>query len=521
MAIKGGSTIALACALYGSAALAQTAAEPGISALSPTTPPPPVTTSPVPSSPSLPQTSQGGLYSPYPLVPVVAPPSAPSAPSVGPAPGSQTTGPMGPAVIVSPANADPRTSKVIAGPPTPAGLGAPRAAAAMDLVTAFQLGQTADPTWRAALAERDVNKEQATSTIASYLPTASYTYSNVPTEGGARHVATFTQPIVSLGGIATLREKHPRRVYADATLEVRAQDLASRVLTAITDIIKANEATILNDARIEAFKAQSDRAEKLYRGGQGTVTDAEDISVRYQQALANRFLLAADQIATAARLRSITGVDVPPQAFRLPTQFGPITLQSADAYLEQQSQSNPQVEAARQTARINKLEAQRVKGSLLPVVGFSGTYTSHQGISESYLGISVSAPVSAGGFFQIGSANATLRKSTEEFRQVEEKAKTELARLYALVGGGRDALIINAKAIASAELAVKANSKSYEGGVRTNVDVINAIQTVFEVKNGYVQAAITLSANYLNLLLLAGEDPEDALAQTQRFLLGR
>ena len=520
MTVKGGWTIALLGALTAPAASAQTSAEPGIAALAPTTPPPGVTTTPVPSSPSLPQTSQGGLYSPYPLVPSVAPVSAPLPPSAGPAPGSQTATTTGHAVIVSPANANPNTAKVIAGPPTPPGLGAPRAASAMDLVTAFQLGQKADPTYRAALAEHDVNREQATSTIAAYLPTASYTYSNVPTEGGARHVATFTQPIVSLGGLATLREKHPRHVYADATLEVRAQDLASRALTAITDIIKANEATILNDARIDAFKAQADRAEKLYKGGQGTITDAEDISVRYQQALANRFLLAADQIASAARLRSITGVDVPPEAFRLPTQFGAITLQPADAYLEEQSQSNPQVEAARQTARINKLEAQRVKGSLLPVVGFSGTYTAHQGQSESYLGISVSAPVSAGGFFQIGSANATLRKSTEEFRQVEEKAKTELARLYALVGGGRDALIVNAKAITAAELAVRANSKSYEGGVRTNVDVINAIQTVFEVKNGYVQAAITLSSNYLNLLLLAGEDPEDALAQTQRFLLG-
>ncbi len=50
---------------------------------------------------------------------------------------------------------------------------------------------------------------------------------------------------------------------------------------------------------------------------------------------------------------------------------------------------------------------------------------------------------------------------------------------------------------------------------------MNAIQTVFEVKNAYVQAATTLATNYLNLQLLAGVQPEDALATTQMFLLRR
>jgi len=131
---------------------------------------------------------------------------------------------------------------------------------------------------------------------------------------------------------------------------------------------------------------------------------------------------------------------------------------------------------------------------------------------------SVTAPIDAGSNM---AGNATVRRSFEERRLVEERARTELERLHALVDGGRQALAINAKAIAAAELSVEANSRSYEGGVRTNVDVVNAIQTVFEVKNAYVQAATTLATNYLNLQLLAGVDPEDALATTQAFLLAR
>lgn len=502
----------------GQGATVPAGAEPGITAVPSAAPPPPVTITPVPSSPVLPQTSQGGQLGTYPLAPAVPPPSAPLPPSVAPSlPAARSaTGSLLPA-----GSANAGAERIIAGPPTPAGLGAAPAVNGIDLVTAFQLGEKNDPTFRAALAERDVNREIAGQTIAAYLPSASYSYNNIPTEGGARHVATVTQPLVSLGGLATLKQRRPRRAYADATLAVRAQDLASRLLTAVVDIIKANEATILNDARITAFKAQSDRAERLYRGGQGTITDARDIAVRYEQSLANRVLLASDQLAAAARLRSITGTDVAANAFRLPQQFGAIALQPQDSYLAEQAQENPQVEAARQTERINKLEALRVKGSILPVIGLSATYSRYRGVDDKYIGLSVNAPINAGSFFQVGSANATVRRSFEERRQVEDRAKTELERLYALVGGGRDALIINAKAIEAAEFAVEANTKSYEGGVRTNVDVVNAIQTVFEVKNGYVVAATTVASNYLNLLLLAGEDPEDALAATQRFLLGR
>jgi len=485
-----------------------------------TSAPPPVTIQQVPSSPALPQPTLGGRVESFPLPPASTPtlgvPATPAAPLAGPqAPLGRTPEAVGPV-------------RPVQGPPAPgtgpaAGPGGLRAGrlGELNLVSAFDLGRDNDPTFRAAIAERDVNRETAGQTITAYLPQASYSYNNIPTEGGARHVATVTQPILSISGLATLKQRGPRRAYADATLDVRTQDLATRTMTAVADIIKATEAIALNDARITAFRTQSARADRLYQSGQGTVTDARDIAVRYEQALANRILLQSDLIAASTRLRSITGQPVPEGAFRLPDQFGPVPLDRVNVYLGRQEAENPQIEAARQTERINRLEAQRIRGSIFPVVGASATYTRRNNLTDSYVGLSVSAPLNAASLFQVGAANATVRRSFEERRQVEERARTELERLHALVDGGRQALAINAKAIEAAELSVEANSRSYEGGVRTNVDVVNAIQTVFEVKNAYVQAATTLATNYLNLQLLAGVEPDDALAVTQAFLLGR
>jgi protease secretion system outer membrane protein len=402
-------------------------------------------------------------------------------------------------------------------PPVPAPV---MAAGTPDLVEIWHLGRDHDATFRAAVAERRVNVAVADQTLAAYLPTASYSLANIPTESGTRQVLTVNQPVISLAGLATVRQRAPRRAFAEAVFEGREQDLATRTLTAVLDFIKANESTIANESKIKALETQSTRADRMYRGGMGTITDAREIEVRFKQALANRYLLAGDQIAAAARLRAISGVAMDSNNFRLSDQRGAIALDTGAAYLASQREHNPQILAARQTERINQLEAQRARASMLPIVGISATLSRRNGFNDSFVGVSVSAPLNAGSFFQSSAARATEARSFEERRQVEEKAEVELQRLLALVDGGTAALAINAEAIGAAQLSVEANSKSYDGGVRTSVDVVNAIQTLYEFRNAYVVAAAGVAGNLLNLLLVAGTPPDDALAQTQLFLFG-
>lgn len=414
----------------------------------------------------------------------------------------------------------------VAGPPTPERFVGTEPAVVnadgrLDLVESYQLGRQNDPTFRSAVAERQFNRATAAQTLTAVLPSANYSLQNIPTESGTRQVFTVTQPVLSLSALATLRQRGPRREFAESTFAVRDQDLASRTLTAVVDIIRATEASALNEARIDALAAQAQRANRLYEAGLGTITDAREIQVRYEQSLANRILLASDQSAAEARFRSITGVVPGPEEFRLPERQGFIRLEPVTQYLAEQAQRSPQVASARSTERISQLEAQRARASLLPTVGVSATYTNRGGESDSYVGLSVAAPINAGGFYQAGAARASVQRALEDRRQVEERARTELERYYALVAGGQEALQINAKAIEAAELSVEANTKSYEGGVRTSVDVVNAIQTMFEVKNAYVTAATTIAINYLNVQLLAGVPTQDALAATQAFLLAR
>jgi protease secretion system outer membrane protein len=52
------------------------------------------------------------------------------------------------------------------------------------------------------------------------------------------------------------------------------------------------------------------------------------------------------------------------------------------------------------------------------------------------------------------------------------------------------------------------------------VDVLNAIQTVFQVKSEYVTLATTQAQNILALLLLGAMVPLDSVEVTQQYLFG-
>lgn len=411
----------------------------------------------------------------------------------------------------------PAGAQMIARLPDPATARQPQS----DLVAAYKMAEGYDPQLRGAAAERRVNLATASQALTQYLPQASFQVTSVPNENTTRQIVSVSQPVFSVDRYAALRERGPRKTFAEATFDVAEHSLATRLFTEVGAYIKAVESAKLNKSKIDAFQQQSIRAERLYKNGLGTVTDARDIEVRYEQAVANQFVLDSEERAAASRVEAITGKPVQHGDFEIPDKPGTIEMDTFDNLLQRQNESNPSVIAARATERIGKWEALRAKGSLLPTIGMSGVYTRSRGVSDSYFGVAVQAPLAPGGLFQLRSANATAERTSEQRRQAEIQAKVDLGRFYEMVDGGQKALAANASAISAAELSVEANTKSYEGGVRTSVDVVNAIQTLYEVKNGYVNSRVQLATNLLNLMLLSGASAEVSLEATQQFLFGK
>jgi protease secretion system outer membrane protein len=207
--------------------------------------------------------------------------------------------------------------------------------------------------------------------------------------------------------------------------------------------------------------------------------------------------------------------------FVLPEKHGKFNLKNSNDYIDLAIQNNPAILAAKFSERVSELDVQKANGAFLPTFALTYTDSKNNNVNNTYTGVVANLPLAAGTFFARQSVEANYQKAKETRRDTEEKAKVEAERLRSLIDTGFQSLDIQLDAIKAAELSVEANAKSYEGGVRSAVDVLNATQTVFQVKSDYVTGVTTLTENLLALMNLSNTNPTDSLETAYKYLFAR
>ena len=391
-------------------------------------------------------------------------------------------------------------------------------AAALDLVADYQKAITYDPTYQTALAELQANEASSTQALLAYLPVASFNNQRIGSDTSDRRTVNVTQPVIDLGRFATLRQASPRQGFAEATFLGKQQDLAMRLLKAANAIILANENLTLNAAKMASLDKQTLAAQKKLELGQGTVTDLRDIEVKAAQAKAQQLSYKTALDVAAKQYAAITGEKPNVKEFVLENKDRKLDLKPTPEYVDMALANNPALQAARYSERIAELEVQRSTGALAPVVSAVHNKTSYAGVDTSYTGVLVNMPLQADSFYARKSVQANYLKAKEATRDSEEKTRVEVEKLAEQVKTGLEVLEIQRKAVAAAELSLEANQKSYEGGVRSAVDILNATQTVFQVRSEYV-ISYTSNLEYLASLLFAiGSESVGSVEKINKFI---
>ena len=394
-------------------------------------------------------------------------------------------------------------------------------AQALDLLADYQRAKTFDPTFQTATAELAANLSAATQSYTAYAPVGSLNNSRIQTDSANRTTLTISQPVLNYDALSTFRQAEPRKGFAEATFVMKQQDLSTRLIKAANAVILANENLKLNNAKIKALDQQYMAAKRKLELGQGTITDQRDIEVKVAQAKSLQIGFK-NQLDTAAKqYAAITGERPNVAEFVLPEKHGKVALKQTEDYVDLVLQNSPGILAAKFSERVAELDVEKATGSLLPTL--SATYTDSKTTTTSnrYTGMTINVPLGASAFFARQGVSANYLKAKEIRRDTEEKARVEVERLRSQVDTAFQSLDIQLDAIKAAELSVEANVKSYEGGVRSAVDVLNATQTVFQVKSDYVTAVTTQTENLLALMNLASTNPMDSLETAYKFLFAR
>jgi protease secretion system outer membrane protein len=411
---------------------------------------------------------------------------------------------------------------------------------AVNLLQAYQAALNNDASFKAAKAEKLAGKEYYDIGRANLLPTLQYSYSTNKNKGeltspnligqlkttdqdyrSTSKGFNLRQPLFNLASYASYYQGVAQVAYSDAIFDVKHSELMLRVLSAYSDAKYQDDQLSFFKAQRTAYLEQKLANEKMLLNGEGTRTDVLETQAKLDFAEA-QVLEAQDNLQNALlALSVITGLDVKELDS---LQDGFISLNSGETNFEVwrsvAAANNPEIQAAKQALEIAEQEVSKNRAAHAPRIDLVASST--QSVSESVasrgqdssirsLGVQIVIPVFSGGYVNASYKQTVARreKARAEMEGAQEKIFVDLRKHFNALTSSVIKIQALQKSVESSKLLVEATKQSVKGGVRVNLDLLNAYQQLAMSQRDLAAARYNYLISFLKLKIAAGNVSAD------------
>jgi outer membrane protein, protease secretion system len=433
---------------------------------------------------------------------------------------------------------------------------------ALSLIQAYEAALLHDPSYLAAIQENLAGQQYKVIGRAGLLPhiTASYSKNKNQTEVSTiKHLEpvgiTSTEPAVEPDSVKTQASVSPedrrytsestslqfrqslfsteawaryqqgkfQTLASDAQFRAKSQDLILRVAS-LYSTAKYNEDQLSQAlSQRDAYAEQRRSNERMLESGEGTKTEVLEAQAKFDLAQA-QVLEARDDLTHARNAlanmvgREVTELDALTPHF-VANLVSPDTFEAWKALaLERNAEITVQkflIESAQQEIK-KSWSGHTPKLDLIATISKNKSDTVSTYEQNTYarsLGMQLSIPLYAG-----GSVTAITTQSIANLAKVQadsdakiKQVLLELRKHHNLVISGQLRIAAAEKSLESAKLLVEATEKSVKGGVRTNIDVLNAKHQLFVAKRDLDLSRYNFLLSTLRLKFYAGTLSADDL----------
>jgi protease secretion system outer membrane protein len=401
---------------------------------------------------------------------------------------------------------------------------------AAGLVQVYETALANDPAYQAAIHENRAGQEFEAIGRAGVLPSLSGNFSinhneqDISREGISTHrsyesqtaTVQLRQPLINLGAFAGYKQGVSKTNQSNAEFSNQGQELILRVVGAYIDAKFAEDKLALATAQLTALVEQRRANERMFEKGEGTKTDVLETQARSDFAEA-QVLEAQDNLANARNVlaaivgEEVTALDPLSEDFRVkPLQPGRL-----DEWKEIALENNPEIATGRHAVDVAQEEINKQRAGHFPRVDAVAALSRNKSdnpilvgfdaLTQS-IGVQVNMPFYSGGNVSAMTSQAAsnYEKAKADLETKTNQITVELRKQFnlALTSTSRIAALV--KSVDSASFLVEATSKSIKGGVRTNLDFLNAQQRLFEAKRDLAEARYGYLLAYLRLRKAAG-----------------
>jgi protease secretion system outer membrane protein len=421
-------------------------------------------------------------------------------------------------------------------------------ASALGLVQAYDAALKNDPAYRSAFFDNESGKENQYIGRTGLLPNVSANYyanknhsdltapniigtkSTTHPEYISRQAAIqLRQALFNLDALARYKQGIAQSQYSAAVFSSQGQELVLRLSAAYFDAAMSSEQVALATAQRDTQLEQKKTNEHLFAKGEGTRTDALETQARLDLGEAQLIEALDSQRSSFDALEAIVGAPVTTlDHLGENFQVRPLQPASFEQWQELALKNNPDLQAQRYAIESNRQEINKNRAGHAPKLDLVASYsksnaetlnTYTQESTSRSLGVQLTVPLYAGGY-----VNATTRQAVAGYEKAKSemdvktsKLMVDLRKQYSLVQSSMAKIEALNKAVASAQLLVKATEQSIKGGVRINVDLLNAQQQLYTAKRDLAQARYTYLLAKLRLEAGAGALAIEDVAEVATF----
>lgn len=328
---------------------------------------------------------------------------------------------------------------------------------------------------------------------------------------------------------------------ADLQLQQDRQDVLMKAAQAYFDVLLAQDKLVLNHAQKDAIAIQLAQAKSNFKNGVSTITDVDEAQAKYDVVQSQEIAVTIEienkkqavKLLTARYPSSLYGIqaNIPLQNPEAIKGAPSASNQSAlNQWLDLALQNNLTVQLKKISYDLASKAVELNSAGHLPTLDAVANYTrtdANGGINgfgsdlnNTTVGLQLQIPLYQGGAVssKVREAVAKQQKAREEIEAARRKVELDTKQAYLEITSSVAQAHANEQTLRSAQSQLTSTTKSFKLGIRTNVDVLNAQQQVFNARRELLQTHYTYLLGLLKLKYSSGLLSEDDLDEVNQWL---
>ncbi len=418
-----------------------------------------------------------------------------------------------------------------------------------DLLTLYRQAALSDPVFNAAKYSYLAGKEKLWQGFSVLTPqvvaTGSETKNNFTRTGEAvvplksrGWSVKLTQPLFNWDKWEQFRQGDLAASIAEAQYAAAEQDLVLRVTEAYFNVLNAQDTLNLARNKKILIKEQLEQAKRNFEVGTATITDTHEAQSRYDLVVAQELAAEADLLIKRTALEQLTGTSIgnlkslssqakieiiakdrkiklknnqKPSKVNIENAVATQPNQDIQGWIKQAEDVSYSIIASKFAYEVAQKDTNRAIAGHAPsidLIAQRGYNDSESGISattfrsySSQATIQVTIPLFSGGYTQsvVREKSALASKALADYENTRRSVAQATRQAYLGFTSG----LAQVKAYEAAEIsalsALDSNKLGYEVGVRINIDVLNAQDTLFTTRRDLAKSRYDTILNGLKL----------------------